>query len=92
MAGDFAVRNRPRHPKFISDDEMRVMLGELNRVIKINPRKSFGIGDLVRITGGPFADHRVIVNDIRGQKAHISLTVLGSTRDIEIGVAQLEAA
>lgn len=80
------------HPVLVTENQMNLLLGDMAATARTNPRRSYGVGDLVRIAIGPFAGHTSKVDEIKGQKARVTLHILGSERGIEMPLAALEAA
>jgi transcription antitermination factor NusG len=79
-------------PVSITEAQMYVMLGRIGDMVHTNPRRSFGLGDLVRIKDGPFAGFFSKVQGIKSQSARLELHILGSSRGVDIPLEQLEAA
>lgn len=79
-------------PFTITEPELHLMLGRIGDMVRTNPRRSFGLNDLVRIKDGPFAGFCSRVQGVKSQKARLELHVLGSMRGVEIPLEQLEAA
>jgi len=79
-------------PVPITEAQLHVMLGRIGDMVRTNPRRSFGLGDLVRIKEGPFAGFSSRVQALRGQKAVLDLHVLGGARGIGFPLDHLEAA
>lgn len=79
-------------PMTIPEAELHAMLGRIGDIARTNPRRSFGLGDLVRIKGGPFAGFFSRVQGVKGQNARLELHILGSARGVDIPLEQLEAA
>lgn len=80
------------HPVVITESQMNVMLGDMATVARTNPRRSYGVGDLVRIVKGAFSGHSSVLEEIKGQKGRLTLQVLGSQRGVEVSLDVLEAA
>lgn len=81
-----------QRPVVITETQMHVMLGSIKDMARTNPRRSFGLGDLVRIREGAFGGFLSKVQKIQGQNARLELHILGSARSVEIPLELLEAA
>ncbi len=57
-----------------------------------NRRKSFQKGDHVCATSGPLYGMETRIEDIRGCRARVIVELLGSRREVEIHLSQLQAA
>lgn len=79
-------------PVTITEAQLHVMLGRIGDLARTNPRRSFGLGDLVRIKDGPFAGFFSRIQGVKGQNARLELHILGSARGVDIPLEQLEAA
>lgn len=79
-------------PVTITEQQMHVMLGCVGDMSRANPRRSFGLGDLVRIRDGAFAGFFSRVQAVKGQNARVELHILGSSRGVDIPLEMLEAA
>lgn len=58
----------------------------------VNPHKAVRKGEMAEITYGPYAGQVVKIEGLHGQKARVFLTLFGGAREVEIKLAQLEAA
>jgi transcription antitermination factor NusG len=54
--------------------------------------KEFHVGDIVRITQGPFDGMTVPVHEIRGSEARVFLELFGAQHEVAISTWALEAA
>lgn len=73
---------------FVDQNARRLRVPSAQRWMRTH--KEFEVGDRVRIAEGPFKDHLVDVSKIAAGHAHIVLSILGQTQDVEIPLDQLE--
>ncbi|WP_299477037.1 transcription termination/antitermination NusG family protein [uncultured Paracoccus sp.] len=55
-------------------------------------RKSFQVGELVKITEGPFANHEAKIEDIRGVHCKLITSLFGRPTPVKMKLHQIEAA
>ncbi len=78
-------------PKPISDKEVRNVISKLNMYktgeLKTNKFKS---GDTVRVLNGVFADHFGVVDNIKGDKVIVNVTLFGRSTPIDLTLKDIQ--
>jgi transcription antitermination factor NusG len=81
-------------PICLEEEAMTVMLtamGEMAATANAAPRQ-IAVGDHCRILSGPFANHRVRIEEIKGKRARIIINLFGNDRPAEIQIEALQLA
>jgi transcription antitermination factor NusG len=71
--------------------KMLTAMGEMEAAANARPRQ-ITVGDHCRILSGPFANHKVRIEEIRGKRARIIINLFGDDRPAEIQIEALQIA
>ena len=81
------------HPSPISDKEAKKILERVQEgVDKPRPKVLFEVGEMVRVTEGPFADFNGVVEEVNYEKNRLRVAVLifGRSTPVELEFGQVE--
>ena len=92
----FPDRYGERRPAPISEAEMaklRAMSGALvPHKRSVNPHRALRVGELAEIAVGPFQGQIVKIEGLHGRKAKVFMNLFNMRKEVEVDVANLEAA
>ncbi len=82
-------------PAPISEKEVQAILQQIQEgVEKPKPKVLFEVGELVRVTDGPFTDFNGSVEEVNYEKSklRVSVTIFGRATPVELEFSQVEKA
>jgi transcription termination/antitermination protein NusG len=82
-------------PAPISDKEADAILNRLQESVdKPKPKTLFEVGEMVRVSDGPFADFQGVVEEVDYEKSRLKVSVLifGRSTPVELDFVQVEKA
>lgn len=80
-------------PASITEKEANAILQRVEEgVSKPKPKVLFGVGELVRVTDGPFSDFNGVVEEVNYEKGRLTVAVLifGRSTPVELQFGQVE--
>jgi transcriptional antiterminator NusG len=89
------VGGTPTKPAPISEREVQAIMQQMQEgVEKPRPKVTFEVGELVRVTDGPFTDFNGSVEDVNYEKSkmRVSVTIFGRPTPVELDFSQVEKA
>jgi len=89
------VGGTPNKPAPISEREVQAILQQMQEgVEKPKPKVLFEVGELVRVTDGPFTDFNGSVEEVNYEKSklRVSVTIFGRATPVELEFSQVEKA
>ncbi len=89
------VGGTPTKPAPISEREVNAIMQQIqDGVEKPRPKVTFEVGELVRVTDGPFTDFNGSVEDVNYEKSkmRVSVTIFGRPTPVELDFSQVEKA
>jgi transcription termination/antitermination protein NusG len=82
-------------PAPISEKEVEKILSQMEEgVEKPRPKVLFGVGEMIRVKDGPFADFNGNVEDVNYEKSkvRVSVAIFGRSTPVELDFGQVEKA
>jgi transcriptional antiterminator NusG len=89
------VGGTPNKPAPISPREVEAIMQQMQEgVEKPKPKVLFEVGELVRVTDGPFTDFNGSVEEVNYEKSklRVSVTIFGRATPVELDFSQVEKA
>ncbi|MGP1959235.1 MAG: transcription termination/antitermination protein NusG [Arsenophonus sp. NC-CH8-MAG3] len=87
------IGGTPDRPAPISDKEVDMIMNRLQQAgDKPRPKTLFDPGEMIRVTDGPFADFKGIVEEVDYEKSRlkVSVSIFGRATPVELDFSQVE--
>ena len=91
--GERPSKNEPKRPTPLSDKEAENIFQQMqDSSEKPKPKVLFEVGEVVRVTEGPFADFNGVVEEVNYEKSRLRVAVLifGRSTPVELQFDQVE--
>ncbi|MEN8142316.1 MAG: transcription termination/antitermination protein NusG [Thermodesulfobacteriota bacterium] len=80
------------HPQALSDDEAMKIIGRIkDGALKPKPKVMYEVGDVVRVTDGPFSNFQGVVDEVHPDKGRVKVmvSIFGRETPVELEFVQV---